>query len=294
MIRAAAAALLLAVSGAASAAGPVMTAETCRIGWQAFADLTKQPPHLRGVAPHVTETGWCRVDWTNAALTAEDFEAMDWRAEGLLAAVENGGFPLSLEMDARGIDPAAAFGMPLPAAHRGAFGTLTLSARRTPATRAFSIRDLTAGFGALGGFTVSASGGGIDLSTLPMMQFTLGGLRLREATLDLETTDVLSRALIVPLLRDMGGADVGTLIAALPATSIDGPGRAALAEFAAALPDAAGRLEIAARAEQGLGVMQLVAGVTALEPGSGSPPQTALDILFNGVNLTARWTPDGG
>lgn len=295
MIRLGAALLIAACAAApARAADPVMTAETCRIGWQAFADLTEQPQYLRAVTPDVTETGWCRIDKANAELTAQDFEVLDWRAEGVLAAVENGAFPLSLQVVSGGIDLVQAFGMPLPAAHRGTLGDLTLRAHRVPATRAFAIDDLTARFGPLGGFTLAVRGGGIDLSTLPMMQFTLGGLRLTEASLDLRTTAVLSGAFVAPLLREMTGTDLAALVPALPDTAIDEASRAALAAFAGALPDAAGRLDLTARAEPGFGVLQLVAGAKAMAPEAGGNPADALEILLSGVRLTVRWTPEGG
>lgn len=288
MIRAAAIACVMA---APAPAQPVMTAETCLIGWAAFSDLTDQSARLTVAAPHVTETGWCRIDGSSAELRVQDFESLDWRAVGLEEAVQNRGAPESVEIRVMGIDLIEGLKLSLPPGYEGAKARMQLHLSRAPETRAVFLHDWTTDFGTLGRLRLTGRGGGFDLSSLSGMQITLGGLRVFEADIALETSPALSAALLAGLPRDLAR----TAVNAVPEDSIDTESRAALLAFREESDRTRGRLLLSARSVTGVGVLQLVGGAMALE--EAGPPETvmqrAAERAFYQVTLSASWTPDG-
>ena len=284
-------ALTLACLLAAPATAQEMTRETCRIGWKAFNQMINENADMVDAQPDVTTEGWCRIDESNAGLNANDFGSLEWRAAGVEEAVAQKGAPLNIDARFTGIDLVQGLKIPLGEEYEGPVGKMQVNMSRDPDTRDFTIHNWYTHFGDLGALTVTASGGGIDLSSLNTMQFTSGGLRMYDLTVRLETTPALSAA----LLSDIPADTAQILIRAIPDESMDEPSRAAVLAFLDNAATADGALQISATSEQGMGFLQMVGGIMPLEE-QGLSPETlsgAMDILMSGVVLSVEWTPGG-
>lgn len=284
MIRAIALACCLALPASAQD----MTPEICRDSWHAFNDMTGQSQGLIKVQPNVTADGWCRVDSTNAQLQANDFASLEFRGAGLGDAVINQGAPETLEVRIDGIDLIKGWKLPLPAQYAGPRGTAKLSYSYDPRTKDMTLKALGAEFGGLGHIKINGQGSGVDLSLLNAMQITSGGARLHDLTLQLQATPLLKEALLPSLAAAMG--DI--FLQAIPDTSIDGPSRDALRQFLASGPGTDGLLRVSAKSEAGMGFLQIMGGVMSLRDQGISPDNlgNSLEILLNGVILSAEWT----
>lgn len=284
MIRAAAIACFLALPATAQE----MTQESCRAGWQAFNRLTNQTATMTAAIPDVTAKGWCRVDSSNAELKANDFGSLEFRGTGIEQAVAQQGAPEALEVRIEGVDLIRGWKLPMPEQYAGPRGTLSFHYVTNPATRDITLKELEAGFGGLGHLKVWANGSGVDLNSLKSMQFTSGGLRIYDLTLQLQATPVLKQALVPPQVSELGAM----VMEAAPQTSIDAESREALSAFLAAGPETAGLLRIEARSEIGLGFLQMAGAVNHFQTSDFSPPALTkgLSILLDGVTLKASWT----
>ncbi|WP_172978049.1 hypothetical protein [Roseovarius sp. THAF27] len=276
----------------AAQAQPVMDRETCRAGWQTVNAAMGQAERFQTIEPKVTDDGWCRIDRSVADLRDKDFSELEWRATGVTQAIEASGFPESLEARFSGIDMIEAFGMDLPQERAGAMAGLTVLAERNPETLDFAIQAMDFDFGALGAAKFSLIGGGIDLSGLKRMQITIGGLRIREAALSLDTTPDLSRALSAGLAGQQQLALMREVIRALPDDTVSEESRAALVAFLEAAPAQDGTLELRATSEAGLGMIQLAGGGMKLgESVSDEDVKDAAALLLSGVRIEATWIP---
>lgn len=273
-------------------AQPVMDRETCRTGWQAVNVAMGQAARFQTIEPMVTDDGWCRIDRNVADLRDDDFSELVWRATGVTGAIEESGFPESLEARFAGIDLVEAFKMDLPPERTGAMAGLNVMAERDPETLDFAIRAMDFDFGELGAATFSLVGGGIDLSGLKRMQITIGGLRIREATLSLDTTPDLSRALSAGLAGQGQLALMREVVRVLPDDTVSDESRAALVAFLEAAPAQDGTLELRATSEAGLGMIQLAGrGMKLEESVSDKDVKDAAALLLSGVQIEATWTP---
>ncbi|MFK7941104.1 MAG: hypothetical protein AB8B82_17120 [Roseovarius sp.] len=286
MIRAAAVACLFALPAAAQN----MTPDTCRAGWQAFNEMTGQTAQMAAVKPDVTDQGWCRIDSTNAELTAKDFTSLEFRGTGIDAAVTNQGAPETLDVRIDGIDLLHGWKLPLDAQYAGPRGTLALSYVHLPDTRATQLKQLNAEFGGLGHIKVKAQGGGVDLSSLSAMQITSGGGRVTDITLQIQTTPDLKQAMLPPIAAAMGALYVD----AIPDTSIDANSRDALRRFLTSGPDTGGLLRAQGHSPAGIGVLQIVGGVMPLQKSDKSAKsedalKDAMEIMLSGVTVSAEW-----
>ena len=273
-------------------AQPVTDRETCREGWQALNAAMGQAARFQTIEPMVTDDGWCRIDRSVADLRDKDFSELEWRATGVAEAIEESGFPESLEARFSGIDLIEAFGMDLPPERAGAMAGLTVMAERDPETLDFAIRAMDFDFGALGAANFSLVGGGIDLSGLKRMQITIGGLRIREATLSVDTTPDLSRALSAGLGGEEQLALMREVVRVLPDDTVSEESRAVLVAFLDAAPAQDGTLELRATSEAGLGMIQIAGGGMQLEESvSDEDVKDAAALLLSGVRIEATWTP---
>ncbi|WP_420558614.1 hypothetical protein [Roseovarius sp.] len=273
-------------------AQPVMDRETCRTGWQAVNVAMGQAARFQTIEPKVTDDGWCRIDRSVADLRDDDFSELVWRATGVAGAIEESGFPESLEARFAGIDLIEAFKMDLPPERTGAMAGLNVMAERDPETLDFAIRAMAFDFGELGAATFSLVGGGIDLSGLKRMQITVGGLRIREAALSLDTTPDLSRALSAGLAGQEQLALMREVVRVLPDDTVSDESRAALVAFLEAAPAQDATLELRATSEAGLGMIQLAGGGMKLEESvSDKDVKDAAALLLSGVRIEATWAP---
>lgn len=295
MIRRAICALLLATPvQAQSELPPVMTAEQCALGWLGFASVTDQSQDIRNASADVTADGWCRVDKSNTVLTSKDFETMEWRARGVVEAIANQGAPLSLELRSTGIDPVDGFGLVPPEGMDLPLVSLSMHLSRSPQDRTFSIHNVTTDFGALGQLTFQMQGGGIDLTSLKTMQIGLGGMRVYSAQITLQTAGSMGGDLAPALAPFAFTEEARTIIDALPVGAIDDNSRAALATFAKTGGAIPGSLTLTAQSDAGLGVLQITGALIQIDQGNQSDPDYAagLEILLDGVTLTASWMPE--
>lgn len=278
----------------AAQAETAMQQELCREGWQTTNAAMGQAVRFLTIEPVVNDDGWCQIDRSIADLREDDFSKLVWRANGIEEAVEKGGFPESFEAHFAGINLVEAFGIPLPPERAGAMAQLYVDASRDAETRDFAVEHLDFDFGDLGTAQMSFAGGGIDLSGLKQMQFTVGGLRFHEAALTLTTTLDLSQALREGIAGASQMALLEELVAVVPDSSISDESRAALQRFVAVGPDQAGTLEVEARSETGLGVVQVAGGVMLLEQGRSTAGdlRLAVDQILTGVRIEVRWIPD--
>ena len=284
-------AAVLALWPVCAMAEPEMTRDACIRGWQAFATASGQVQRLREIEPVVTGEGWCRIDRSIAELSEKDFGRLVWRATGVEQAVEQRGFPKTLEAEFGGIDLDAAFGLQFPPKYAGAMGGLDVKALRDPETRAFQVDTVAFDFGGLGSVTLSGQGGGVDLSGLDRMQLTWGALRFHDLRLRLETTPALTGALKKALLTEEIRGRLPELVAELPSTSISQDSRAALRSFVEHGSEQAGTLEIVATSDAGLGAGQIMGAVMKRwETPSGDAGMAAmLEHILSGVVLEVQW-----
>jgi hypothetical protein len=274
-------------------APPVMTPQTCLAGWQWFAFAADMPPRLRAVQPAVTQAGWCRIDDSVADLRSTEFGSLIWRAEGVEEAVRSAGFPKSVEAFFEGIDIKTAFKLPVQVSGPQDSASLRIIARRAAQTQTVMVDVLQVDFGRLGQIALSANAGGLDLGSRESMQRSLGAFRVNEATLTMDTTRSLSKALMQVADAERTKAMWEDVIRALPASLFEGQSRRALVAFARALPDANGQFRLRMEAGSGLGMAQVVAGLVSLDQAGpeATPIAQALGLMLSGVTVDASWTP---
>ena len=283
--------LMLPLGAQAEAA---MEQAQCRDGWQVANAATGQAKRFLIIEPIVNAEGWCQIDESVAELREDDFSKLVWRAMGVEAAIEKGGFPESFEAQFTGIDLIEGFNLPLPPEWAGAAAQLYVKAERDFESRGFAVEAVAFDFGELGQAKMRFAGGGIDLSSAKQMQFTVGGLRFHEAALSLTTTPDLSRALHEGMTTEAQMAQLQEIVAVLPKRSVSAESRAGLEAFLTAGPDQAGKLEIVATSETGLGILQVVGGTMQLDRGvSGADGMSAaVEQILTGVRIEASLMPD--
>lgn len=234
-------------------AGPLSaqqkTADSCRIGWQAWSTLIDFDGPIAQIQPDVTDKGWCLVDESNADLRRDDFTSLTFRGTGIEAAVENQGAPQSLEVKIAGIDLYNGFGLRGDPALSGPRAEMDIAYTHDPKSRATQITALELEVGELGHIKLSARGGGVDISSLKAMQITWGAGRLNDFSFQLKTKPMLSAALLAELRMDV----LELVVGALPEESIDPESRDSLRRFLKAGPDAAGMLRLSGNSEAGFG-----------------------------------------
>lgn len=294
MIRALILATLLGASSlAAQEARPPMTSDACLTGWQGFTLMTSMPGRLRAIQPSVTPTGWCRVDKSNGDLRDNDFASVEWRALGVKDAVASRGFPLDFEADFKGISLVKGFKMDLGPGNESAMGALQIKAQRAADDFDFVVERLNFDFEDLGALAITASGDGIDLSSLERMQLTLGGMRIKSLGLNLNTSSDLSRSLR-PVIEEVASLrDWVQILNRMPPEMFTDGSKDALMRFVRAMPAARGTLKLRMRSETGLGILQIVGATMSFDKGAGniSDLAAAAEQLVSGSTIDATWTP---
>ncbi|WP_338550764.1 hypothetical protein [Roseovarius phycicola] len=294
MIRALILATLLGASSlAAQEARPPMTSDACLTGWQGFTLMTSMPGRLRAIQPSVTPTGWCRVDKSNGDLQDNDFASVEWRALGVKDAVASRGFPLDFEADFKGISLVKGFKMDLGPGNENAMGSLEVKAQRAPDSFDFVVEKLLFDFEDIGALAITASGGGIDLSSLERMQLTLGGMRIKSLGLSLDTTSDLSRSLR-PVIEEVASLrDWVQILKRMPPEMFTDGSQEALMRFMRAMPAARGTLKLQVQSDNGIGILQIVGATMTLEKSGGRvwDIAAAVEQLVTGSTIDATWTP---
>lgn len=270
-----------------------MTSELCLSGWQSFNFLIGTPPRLRAIQPKVTETGWCRIDRSFADLRENDFESVEYRATGIEAAVKNRGVPLTFEADFQGISLVQGLKMDLGPGNENAMGSLEVKAQRAPDSFDFVVEKLLFDFEDIGALAITASGGGIDLSSLERMQLTLGGMRIKSLGLSLDTTSDLSRSLR-PVIEEVAPLrDWVQILNRLPPQMFTDGSQDALMRFMRAMPAARGTLKLQVQSDNGIGILQIVGATMTLEKSGGRvwDIAAAVEQLVAGSTIDATWAP---
>ena len=290
MIRKAVLALALSLFAQPALADPVMTTETCASGWAAFTDLTKMSKYLREAGQIVTDDGWCRIDKTTAALKPHDFDSLTWRAANVAEAIALKVPPQSLEAVFEGILYDEAFNLSFPEGQKPEPGTLRLALFHDPDKKTLKVAQISADFGALGRLDMSGAGSGFDFSSQVAMQMAVGGMRLNAASLTADLTPPLAGALFARSIRRVGtDVELADLVALVPVTSMAAADRAALMAFQAALPEATGKLSLAATSENGFGALQL--GSAAWWHSGPESLGKAIELWLSGITISANWAP---
>ena len=148
--------------------------------------------------------------------------------------------------------------------------------------------------------TFGADIAGAQLGSLQAAQLSLLVARLTVLDMALVTKGQGLRPLVDALAQDMaprGTANARAIDAAraivlsgiddLPDAAFSGPSKAALRAWVEALPQPAGRLAIALRAEAGIGAVQVALAALKDKPVGAA----ALDTLFNGATVRVDWQP---
>ncbi len=276
---------------AGAQAETAMEQDLCREGWQSVNVAMGQAARFRSIEPFVNTDGWCQIDRSVAELREDDFSRLVWHATGVAGAIQKSGFPETFEARFTGIDLVEAFSMDLPPERVGSMASLHVKAERDRETLDFEIDALDFDFGELGAAKLRLVGGGIDLSGLKRMQITVGGLRIREATLSLTTTPDLSRALTAGVAGEKQLALMREVVGILPDATVSDESRAALLDFLDAAPTQNGTLEVRATSEAGLGMVQMAGGGMQLQESvSDEDVKDAAALLLSGVRIEATWT----
>lgn len=269
-----------------------MTQAACRTSWQGIADGLKLRDGLRNARPEVTPVGNCALHTGNADLKAKDFTSLTWWADGIEAAVRNQGVPRALDIAFGGIDLREGFNLPLPSDAGPALASLRIKGMHAPQRGPFELEMLHLDAVDLGNLRVSISGDGVDLTSAERLQLSLGGLRVRRITLQLDADPKLLSAVMQATKADKSLSDWPKVLEAMPSETFTANSRATLVAFARSLPSASGTLDLELRSDSGLGFLQIISGASALRNANDDPDKVsdALAQMLNGVRVDVNWS----
>jgi len=292
---------------AALLAGPVAAAEPCPAAWD---KVTAGLASFGAVGGGVRQDGdWCLVE--DLVLDMDGQYLPDWHidrlrfrggAVGWLAG--DAAAPDSLELVAEGLRLVIETGHAqtdwlLAAQARGNAIRVEASLSWDAATRVLRLEGLGIDFPGDNMVELSAEARGVDLSSTGAMQMSVASFAVTAAELKVTTHGLFEGYLLMPLGAallpaegDMAAAaealrsDLVAAVATLPESSFPSASKDALLALIATLPNPAGVLTVALRAEPGIGPARLAG------PLLHGMPQSVADAaqLFSGVVVDVGWS----
>lgn len=294
-------ALTLLFATPALADGPeiLMTGADCRASWAVIAGLAGESGGGKlGDGPFPASDGACEM--RDVSLDAASARRLRWRVAGSMTAEQ---LPLAAEVDLYDLRLGAL------AAKAGGGGWFKMAAARLDGGFAFhreagsqkaEIDQIYLTTGAGNRLALRARLEGLDAGALPAGLMTA---RITALDFSLETTDLSALLAALPATGAAPTAHkaqtppdpaksvqtaLTEALADLPPALLAPEDRAALQSFAAALPHAAGRLDLHVEAPGGLTPASFaLLGVTR-----DATPQDVFRLLA-GSTITIRWTPGG-
>lgn len=301
MIRAVALSLVL--------AGPAGAEAICPAAWTKVADVLGGFGEVAGT---VTQDGdWCLV--TDVALDQGRqyqpdirIDALRFRGAAVNWLVEGAGAPEGLEIAVRGLRLVVRTGdaqmdwlFAAQAKPNGIDGEAAFS--WDAGAKVLRLESLSVDFPGENLVEGSATVAGVDLSSLGAMQMSLTGFAVTEADLRIVTHGLFEwyvLMLVGPVLLPREGdidaaaadlrAGMQAAVADLPGTSFSDATRDALVDLIGTLPNPAGELTVALRAEAGVGPARLAPWAM-----NGVPDTLAEAAgVLEGVTVDVGWSPD--
>ncbi|WP_341366503.1 hypothetical protein [Yoonia sp. BS5-3] len=272
-------------------AGPVaadmnVTRTECAGSWLRFTDLLIAPlstlayaadaeaemQALLTIKVEMTPDGWCQIrPGEFAALADAELEDIQWRADGLDAFANGTGLPRRLQMRLTGSQEAVS----------DQISYVAFTLQHVPDQGLLILENLDIGHPEHRPIAISAVLGGAYFDDVGSAAMSFGGLNLQELVASIETTPDLIAELAPDLTRTM----LEGAISGLSFAQLDRPDRRAVLDFAKALPDAVGTLDVELRSERGLGMIQL--GIAQTKEG----PEV-VSFALSGATVSADWTPE--
>jgi hypothetical protein len=301
-------ALAVMSSMAGNAAAEDMTPASCAALWSGVPALVGGYELNQSVM--VEQAGWCFVQ--GVALLGQkvnqpniSMATLRVRGDGLAQTVAPDGGFRELEVDATGLRVAPKI------SDRGISDKLRTYLRVQVADVSFVIRwNAQTGAVQLRQFQLALADGtkvtlgadieGAQLGSLQAAQLSLLVARLTAMDLAMVTKGQGMRPLVEAVAQEMVPKDTvpGRAIEAarrvvlsgvdvLPDAAFDGPSKSALRDWVEALPQPAGKLVIALRAEVGIGAVQVALAAMTDNPTSAA----ALEAVFSGATVRVDWQP---
>lgn len=296
----------LALGGALVLAMPLgaqtMTQGTCEAGWLRLAGIFEEPgSSLLDLRPEVSADKWCYFASDQQGLETADFDTLAWRGEGLDGWAADGVPPHSFEVLVTGLEPDGL--QPGSDTDRPPL-TASLALRQVPDAGQLIVERIEMKNDAGDVMAGSMVFERMFLSSQAMLQVSVGSAALKAMLLDVRFGGKVENPFGWDWSVEMNGNALAQqetafkLISRMPDGVVDDASRAELTAFAGDLPKPVGRMEIVMSAERPIGLMQVgaTAFMTAARfldgPSDDEAIRDELGILFDGVTLSADWTPD--
>lgn len=246
----------------------------------------------------VTPDGFCQIRGRDPGYEGAPFDTFEWRMEDSARWRDEGIPPLALDIRVDGLDPDEMDGQP---DLRRPDLTVEATLRQEPDAGLLILERLHASNDAGDELTVSGVFERVFLSSPSMMQVSMGSAAFKAGLVSMTLDGSHENPFGFYFNVDVAGTPQAVregafdTISRLPDGVIDDASRAELTAFAGDLPKPEGTLELAVNSERGLGLMQVgMSAYWAMDAMMGDDPEAdraQLDILLDGVTLTADWSP---
>lgn len=247
--------------------------------------------------PRVTPDGWCQLTADDLQLQNDEFDVLEWRAEGIERWNNDGIPPLALHLRVEGLDPDEMQELDVVTSRPDIDAEMTW--RQDPDAGLLLLERAYFDNGAGDTLLVSAVFERVYLSSTSMMQISIGSATFKAGLMSVTLAGVHENPFAAEFEFSIAGEDRAQaegafdLISDLPDGVIDDASRAELTAYARDYPNPTGTLEMGIASERGLGLMQigmsLYQTIEAVMDDDARANQ--LDILLDGITITADWTP---
>lgn len=244
----------------------------------------------------VTPDGWCQMKGGDPGFATAEFETFEWRADEVSRWTRDGIPPLALQMRIRGLDPAEMQGG--GGADRPELA-VDMTLRQLPDAGQIIVENAMIFNDAGDSLLVSGVFERVFLSSPSMMQVSIGSATFKAGLMSMTLDGTHENPFGFSANVEVQGVPQAQrdaafdMISRMPDGVIDDASRAELTAYAGDLPRPVGTLEVSVASERGLGMMQVgmsmyLAMDSIIE---GEAKNSELDILLDGVTVTADWSP---
>lgn len=251
---------------------------------------------LRSIS--ATFDGWCMIAGSDPGFEDAEFETLIWRMDGTKLWTVDGRAPLGLQVRMTGLDPDSLQGSAPTDRPRV---TAEVTVRQNPDLGQLIFERVVLDNEHGDTLTFSAVFDRVFLSSQSMMQVSLGSAVFKAGLLSMTLDGTHAN----PFAAEFSGnvtvdgslreADVFSAISSLPDGVVDSASRAELVAFAEDLPRPIGTLDVVVGSERGLGLMQVgMAIYNSIESITAGESGIDLDLLLDGLSLSADWSPKDG
>lgn len=279
-----------------------MLRSDCQVAFEKFDTLISMGGGNDTVAQRsrsirVTPQGWCQMRGGDQGWEDADFDALEWRAEGITRWTRDGIPPLAIEVRVTGLDPDnMQGGMNTNRPPVSVYALL----RQLPATGQVIVERAVMENNAGDSLAVSGVFERMFMTSPSMMQVSVGAATFKAGLMLLKLDGTHENPFGFGIDVEMQSVPQAQRDAAfktisrLPDGYINDESRAELTAFFGDLPNPIGTLEISLASERGLGLMQIAmsAASGALTILDEEYDSNATEILLDGLSLSANWTPD--